>query len=305
MFNSLQPIECSLQTYVRQFTMRGKPARPREHLTPCRGATVVRENEALLLISHGSARYPDAADTICRHAESLRSGRYFGQVEVAVLNGTPSVAEALHRIDKPVIRVVPFFMEDGYFTGAAVPRVLAACDTNAVIVRVGATSATDDAASPRRIVMCPPIGVHDGMAGLIERRALAACADVGIPSHGAAVVVVGHGSASAPGQNLALHRHASRVASTTLFVRVEAACLEEAPFLADTLATLRAHPVVVVGFFANHGSHVRDDVPGLVATERQARGNHGPEVRFHGSVIDDPAIPAIVLDQAAGDLAEE
>ncbi|HEX3573157.1 MAG TPA: CbiX/SirB N-terminal domain-containing protein [Rhodopila sp.] len=257
-------------------------------------------NEALLLISHGSARYADAADAIRRHAESLWSGGHFDQVEVAVLNGTPSVAEALRRIDKPLIRVVPLFMEDGYFTGIAVPRAIAACDSNAVIIGAGRVSGTHDIASPRRIVMCPPVGVHDGMAGVIERQALAACADLGIPSRTAAVVVVGHGSASAPGRNLALHRHAARVASTTLFGRAEAACLEEAPFLPDTLAMLRAHPVIVIGFFANSGGHARDDVPGLVAAERQARGTPGPDVRFHGSVIDDPAIPAIVLDQATG-----
>jgi sirohydrochlorin cobaltochelatase len=269
------------------------------------GVSVVSANEALLLISHGSARYIDAADAACRHAETLRSGGHFSQVEVAVLNGMPSLAEAFSRIDKPMIRVVPLFMEDGYFSGIAVPRAIIACDSNAVIIRTGRVSGTDDAAPLRRIVICPPIGVHDGMAGVIERQALAACAGLGIPSHSTAVVVVGHGSASAPGRNLALHRHASRVASTTLFVRVEAACLEEAPFLTDTLATLRAHPVVVIGFFANQGGHVRDDLPDLIAAERQARGTSGPDVRFYGSVIDDPTIPAIVLDQATGDPAGE
>jgi sirohydrochlorin cobaltochelatase len=94
------------------------------------------------------------------------------------------------------------------------------------------------------------------------------------------------------------------VASTTLFARVEAACLEEAPFVADALAMLRGHPVVVVGFFANAGAHVRDDVPALIAAEQAARGDAGLPVRFHGCVIDDPAVVAIVLDQASGAEAE-
>ena len=105
------------------------------------------------------------------------------------------------------------------------------------------------------------------MAGLIERQALVACDRLGVPSRDAAVLVVGHGSSSAPGRTLALHRHAARVAATELFARVEAACLEEPPFVADALAGLRAHPVVVIGFFANQGGHVRDDVPALVAAE--------------------------------------
>ena len=244
-------------------------------------------NEALLLIGHGSARFPDAARAMRGHADALRGS--FDEVEVAVLNGAPSVADALGRIDAPVVRVVPFFMEDGYFSRVAVPRA---------VVLAEADRSGDGAALPRTI-LCPPVGVHDALAGVIERVALAACADLGVPSHVAAVVVVGHGSASEPGRALALHRHTSRVASTTLFARVEAACLEEAPLVADVLASLRTHPVVAVGFFANEGGHVREDLPGLVATEIRARPN-GPVVRVGGSVIEDPAIAAVILDQARG-----
>ncbi|MDR3534086.1 MAG: CbiX/SirB N-terminal domain-containing protein, partial [Rhodopila sp.] len=178
-------------------------------------------NDTLLLISHGSVRYPDAARVSLLHAEALRAEGRFRRVEVGLLNGAPSVAESLARIDTPVIRVVPFFMEDGYFTRVAIPRALG-----------------DDP----RIRLCPPIGVHDGMAGLIEHHALHACATMDTPSRSAAILVVGHGSASAPGRALALHRHASRVAATELFARVEAACLEEAPFIAPALSGLRHHP---------------------------------------------------------------
>ncbi len=233
-------------------------------------------NDALLLIGHGSARYADAGEAIEAHAEVLRDGAHFAAVEVAVLNGTPSVEQALGRITASVVRVVPMFMEEGYFTRFAVP------------LAVGPAP---------HIALGRPIGVHDGMAGIIERQALAGCAALGVRPHEAAVVVVGHGSARMPGRSLALHRHASRVASTGLFARVEAACLEEAPFMADTLAALRAHPVLVIGFFANRGGHVRDDVPGLVAAE--AAGRTLP-VRFQACVVDDPAVAAIILDQAFG-----
>ncbi|MDR3533829.1 MAG: CbiX/SirB N-terminal domain-containing protein, partial [Rhodopila sp.] len=103
---------------------------------------------------------------------------------------------------------------------------------------------------------------------------------------------------SAPGRALALHRHASRVAATELFARVEAACLEEAPFIAPALSGLRHHPVIVIGFFAGEGGHVRDDLPALIAAEQQARGSTGLAVRFQGSVTDDPAMTQIILDQA-------
>jgi sirohydrochlorin cobaltochelatase len=174
----------------------------------------------------------------------------------------------------------------------------------------------------RPALLCRPVGVHDGIAGLIERHALAACDHLGIPSRSVAILVVGHGSASEPGRALALHRHTARVAATELFARVEAACLEEAPFVTAALRGLRAHPVVVVGCFANQGGHVRDDLPALIAaeqvarrvsektatpgTERGAQGDlqggasgadHFP-VRFHGSIAADPAMLQIIIDQA-------
>jgi sirohydrochlorin cobaltochelatase len=242
-------------------------------------------NEGLLLIGHGSVRYPDAGDAMRRHADTLRGSGRFAQVAVAVLNGAPSVDDALGRMGEGTIRVVPFFMEDGYFSRVAVPRAVA-------------VAARSVAVAARSVVMCPPVGVHDGMAGLIERQAQAGCGVLGIASHAVAVLVVGHGSSRSPGRALALHRHAARVAATGLFARVEAACLEESPLVASALAGLRAHPVVVIGFFANQGGHVRDDVPGAVAAEQAVRGLGGAAVRFQGCVADDPMMTGIILDQA-------
>ncbi|HEY4042527.1 MAG TPA: CbiX/SirB N-terminal domain-containing protein [Rhodopila sp.] len=244
--------------------------------------------DGLLLVGHGSARYPDASSAMLRHAEALRIGGRFSRIEVAVLNGTPSVGSALARLDAPAIRpdirVVPFFMEDGWFVRVAVPEALRA--------------ATGGRRLSRQIMLCPPIGVHDGMAGIIERQALAYCATHFIASHTAAIVIIGHGSATAPGQTLALHRHAARVAATTLFARVEPACLEEAPFVADALRGLRTHPVIAIGFFANQGAHVRDDLPALIAAEQNARGAAGRPVHTLGPITEDPAVADIILDQA-------
>ncbi len=230
-------------------------------------------NEALLLIGHGSIRYPDAGRALHQHADALREMNAFAQVEVALLNGQPTIGDALSRVAAPSVRVVPFFMEDGYFTRVAIPRALQLAET--------ATAASPS--HPQTVHLCPPVGIHDAMAGLIERHALAACDIAAIPSRNAAVLVVGHGSATAPGRTLALHRHTARAAATELFARVEPACLEERPFVSEALHALRAHPVVVVSFFANQGGHVRDDIPDLIAAEQAARGASGtcgPVPRF-------------------------
>lgn len=236
-----------------------------------------------------------------RHAETLRSRGW--SVEIAVLNGSPTIGEALLRIGPGKVRVVPFFMEDGYFSKVAVPRALEA-------VRAGSGPSSPLATT----WFAPPVGVHDGMAAIIERQALAGCAELGVAPGTAALVVIGHGSSSAPGRTLALHRQCARVAATACFARVQAACLEEPPFVAGVLAGLRAYPVVAVGFFANQAGHVLDDIPALLATERAGRSGAGRggagsgrtggraagwPVRFHACVTDDPAMADIVLEQAA------
>lgn len=259
-------------------------------------------NDALLLIGHGSSRYPDAGSPMLRHAQALRAEGRFREVETALLNGNPSVKEALSRISCSLLRVVPFFMEDGYFSRVAIPAAIkSAIAASSPDDRFAMPEDAGDFSTSRRIILCPPIGIHDGMAGLIEHQALAACAEMAIPTRDAAILVAGHGSSTAPGRALALHRHAARVAATELFARVEAACLEEPPFIADTLRGLRAHPVIVIGFFANQGGHVRDDIPALAAAETATRGSNGLKVRFHGCVAEDLTVTQIIMDQAAVD----
>jgi len=233
---------------------------------------------ALLLVAHGSARYPDAAAALLRHARTLRTSGAFSQVEIGLLNGAPSVSEALACIRGETVLVVPFFMEAGYFTNIAIPGSLR---------------------GDPRARCCLPVGLHAGMADIMEAQGLAGCAAATSRPHETVLLAVGHGSARSPGRALALYDHAAAVASRKTFARVATACLEEAPLLGDALQELRAHPVVVVGFFAGEGMHMRDDVPNAIAAERAARGPDGAPVWLQGSVADDPSICAIIAAQAA------
>ncbi len=244
-------------------------------------------DDALLLIGHGSARYASAGCVVRGFTERIRAAGGFAEVGYGLLNGAPAAAEALAGLTASVVRVVPFFMEDGFFTRSAVPRALGACP------QAGGRSG-----APRRLVLCPPVGVHDGMADLLAQKLLDGCAACDIRPAAVAVLVVGHGSSRAPGRALALHRHAGRLAADGRFASVTTACLEEAPFVADALRHLRNRPVCVVGFFAGGGGHARDDVPRLVAAERDARGPAGPPVHDVGPVSDTPAMMQIIRDQA-------
>ena len=137
------------------------------------------------------------------------------------------------------------------------------------------------------------------MAGLIEHQALAPVPNMAIPPAKRRFWSSAMGPRRAPGRALALHRHAARVAATELFARVEAACLEEPPFVADTLRGLRAHPVIVIGFFANQGGHVRDDMPALVSSRdsnaRQQRVKGDASMAVWPRIL---TVTQIILDQA-------
>jgi sirohydrochlorin cobaltochelatase len=215
-------------------------------------------NDALLLVAHGSARYPDAGRTVQAHAATICTQGHFAEVAVGFLNGTPSAAEALASLSLRTTHVVPFFMEDGYFTRVAVPKALSG----------GAN-----------LRFCPPVGTHPGMVDLIKARIIGRA-----PSD---IILVGHGSARFPGRKFALHDHAERLGARCAF-------LEEAPFLADVLAETKNLPVAVLGIFAGEGGHVRDDLPAIIAAARVRLGDGLLDL---GSVGDDAAMAGLILDR--------
>ena len=218
-------------------------------------------NDALLLIAHGSARYPDAGRAVLAHAATIRTQGHFAEVAVGFLNGAPSAAEALASLTPRITHVVPFFMEDGYFTRVAVPKALAG----------GAN-----------LRFCPPVGTHPGMVELIATRIARGLAGR-TPSD---IVLIGHGSATSPGRRMALHGHAERLGARVAF-------LEESPLLADVLAETQG-PLVVVGIFAGEGGHVRDDLPTLIAAARERLGDRLIDL---GSIGDEAGMATLILDQ--------
>lgn len=219
----------------------------------------------LLLVGHGSARHADAGAVARAHADALRE--HFDQVVVGLLNGRPGIAEALDTLRPGRVDVVPFFMEDGYFTRVAVPKALEQ--------------------APRRgldLISHPPLGVHPGFAEVIRRR---------IPAD-LPVLLVGHGSSRSPGRRLAAHDHAEALRGTGRFPLVATAFLEEPPFVAEALAAIGDRPVVVLGLFAQFGTHARDDLPALINTQ----GRRHKPISL-GIIGDDPGLRPLILDLTA------
>jgi sirohydrochlorin cobaltochelatase len=249
------------------------------HDAPGQEATVFTQ-DALLLIGHGSSIVPDAVRMLQAHAEVIRSSSDFAQVEVGALVGEPDAARVFAALTAPVVHIVPFFLEDGYFTRLAIPdRILPL------------------ASSSRLIRFCPPVGSNDGIADILAARILSHCELFGTDPKDLSVLLIGHGSARGPGRARSLRRHAATLEAGGQFGWIRTAYLEEAPFVADALASSRGHIVAALGFLLNEGVHATKDVPSLIAAERMQRGAHWPPVHYLGSIGGDAAMPRLIMEQ--------
>ena len=240
----------------------------------------VFERDALLLIGHGSTLRPDAARPLLAHADVLRQTGRFAEVKVGTLLGEPNAAAAFRELAAPLVHVVPFFLEDGYFTRIAIPDLLLPLATASHVVR-----------------FCQPLGTHSGIATVLESRLLWHCEMFGTNPKSLSVLLVGHGSSRSPGRARSLPRHAAAVESTGKFGWVRIAYLEEPPLVSNALAGARGRIVAVIGCFTNEGLHAAIDLPRLIAAERETRGTHWPPVHDLGTIAGDEAMPRLIMDQ--------
>ena len=238
--------------------------------------------DALLLIGHGSTTLPDAAGPLLAHAEVVRASGRFAEVAVGMMLGKPDVTSAFATLTAPIVHVVPVFLEDGYFTRIAIPDRLLPLASGSRVIR-----------------FCQPLGSHDGIADLIEARLLRHCALFDTQPKTLSVLLAGHGSSRGPGRARTLRRHAATLESRGRFGWIRVAYLEEAPFVAEALASSRGHMVAIVGYLANAGAHATKDLPGLIAAERAERGAHWPPVHYLGSIGTDEAMPRLIMDCVA------
>jgi sirohydrochlorin cobaltochelatase len=236
--------------------------------------------DALLLIGHGSERLADAARPLLAHAEVIRDTGRFAEVKVGMLFGEPKLSSVVANLTVPVVHIVPFFLNDGYFTRIVIPGLLLPL-----------------ASASRVIRFCPPVGLHDAIPTLIETRLLRHCEAFGTDPKSLSVLLVGHGSAQSPGRARTLLRHAATLEAGGRFGWVRVAYLEEAPFVAEALASARGHVVAIIACLANEGKHATNDLPGLIAAERDERGTHWPPVHDLGSIGADEVMPQLIVDQ--------
>jgi sirohydrochlorin cobaltochelatase len=240
----------------------------------------VFRRDTLLLVGHGSTRLQDAARPLLDHAGVIRRSGRFSEVKVGMLLGEPNLAAVLTTLTTPIVHVVPFFLDDGYFTRIAIPDLLLPLASEQRVIR-----------------FCQPVGSHDGIAGLMEARLLRHCEMFGTDRKSLSVLLVGHGSAQNPGRGRLLKHHATTLETRGSFGWVRVAYLEEAPFVTQAMARARGHVGAVIGYLANEGMHATRDLPVLIAEERVQRGTRWPPVHDLGSIGANEAMPQLIMDQ--------
>lgn len=236
--------------------------------------------DALLLVGHGSSTVPDAARPLMAHAEVIRASGRFAQVAVGLLRGQPDAASALDSLTAPIVHVVPFFLEDGYFTRITIPDLLLPRVTGSRVLR-----------------FCRPVGTNEGIVTLLDARLRRHCEMFGIAPKSLSVLLAGHGSSKNPGRARFLRQHATRLEALGRYGWVRIAHLEEPPLISETLASTRGHIVGVLGYLANDGVHASQDLPALIAAERGARGANWPPVHDLGAIGGDAVMPDLIMRQ--------
>jgi len=220
---------------------------------------------ALLLCAHGARGVAGAA---ARHAGSLRRRGLFAAVEAAALYGAPRLEAVLDGMAPGPLTVVPFMMAEGYTLD---------------VLRARLAAARPDAALAR------PIGVQEALTELIVARA-----EKGLRAHHraareTALLLVGHGTTRHPGSAATARFHAQRIAERNRFAEVAVAFLDEAPSVAEAVASLASPFIAAVGFLTDAGQHGATDIAQLL----RATGRRG---LYLGPIGPDPALLPLLID---------
>lgn len=114
------------------------------------------------------------------------------------------------------------------------------------------------------------------MTNILTARARAACGEINAAARQTTLLVVGHGTPRDPASARTLLAHAARLESEAVFNAVQCAFLDQSPTIVESLATAQPGPVVVIGFFADHGAHGDGDMNKFLSDNERTTHYAGP-----------------------------
>jgi len=200
---------------------------------------------ALVLAAHGSRRNTQANTLVYGHVERLKEVYHFPTVKAAFKQGTPHFGEVLDSLTVNSVTVVPFFSSDGYFSRTVLPRELS----------------LNRRYSQIHLHLTEAVGTHARIPALAQRRILELLRHFQLEAQQTSLIVVGHGSPLHPKSSQSTHLLVDYLRKAKVCQEVQAAFLDESPFLEDVSGQVLQPEVVVFPFFIGDSYHVLQDIP--------------------------------------------
>jgi sirohydrochlorin cobaltochelatase len=265
-------------------------------------------SEALLVVAHGSHLNPESSTPAEDHADAIRASGAFDEVRTAFWKEEPSLRNALRTVVADEVYVVPLFVSEGYFTEEVIPRELRLAFDPADWDSDG-TSADHVTRTPadvaKTVHYCGPVGTHDAMSDVIERRAESVTGDPDV-GEGFGLAVVGHGTERNENSAKAVEYHADRIRGRGRFDEVRALFMDEDPEVDDVTDFFESPDVVIVPLFIADGYHTQEDIPEDVGLTDDYRTGwetpatvDGTRLWYAGAVGTEPLMADVVLERAA------
>ena len=231
----------------------------------------------LLIVGHGAADAPTAADAVTSHARNIASREIFADVRSGFLRQEPFAKSVLDQIGGRSVVVVPHFAADGYIAGEVLPGELGIGDGTALTKAVGS---------------------HPNIPAVAADLVLTEARDAGIDPGGTDIVVVGHGTGRNDRSETSTARLAELVLAETGAASCTAAFLEIDPLIEDWREfTSRPHVVVLPNLFAA-GFHGAEDIPARLGAPGKRQLHLCPPL---GTA---PVMADLIVDRALSCLAQ-
>lgn len=119
---------------------------------------------AILLVGHGTRRNAQSKATTYRIVDDLKTQYPNNEVRAAFIDDDPSLEHAVAELPGSGLVAIPFFMGSGPHVVEEIPRQLGIAGYNGA-------EAVCERAGGRMVILDRPIGLDDGMLGVIESMA--------------------------------------------------------------------------------------------------------------------------------------
>ena len=219
-------------------------------------------NDALVLIAHGSTVNAQSSAPTRRLTAELRARNIFAEVACAFNLEEPKIDDVPKLVSAKRIFIVPITISEGHFTEQTIPRRLG-------LAAAGETDYERIQQRDRRtLIYCHPIGTHASMTEVLLARAAEIVARHPFPrapkSAESALFIAGHGTRKNVNSRKAIDRQVDLIRARGEFADVQAAFMEESPFIGDCYGATEAKYIVMVPFFIADGLHTVEDIPVLL-----------------------------------------